>query len=106
MPPVYPGTSIEWMPQVVYVGLRVFMWAACILGCILIVRVAIKYHPPIYVILARAALFGFMAQQAILQAERIGQPLTYETLMALPAILMVFGVLYTERHAPWRQAKR
>lgn len=106
MPPVYPGTPIEWMPQAVYVGLRIFMWAACIIGCIMIVRVAIKFHPPIYVVLARAALFVFMAQQAILQSQRIGQPLTYETLAALPAILMVFGVLFTERHAPWRQVRK
>jgi hypothetical protein len=60
---------------------------------------AIKYPSPRIIIAGRGALFILFMQQAILNAERWGQALTYETAIGFPALILVFVALVSEMRA-------
>lgn len=103
---VYPGTVIEWLPLVVSNVFRVIFWAGILVACIWMATNAIKYPSPRAFTVGRAALFVMLMQQALLNAERWGQPITYETLLGVPALTLTFVALIIERRARVRVGKK
>jgi len=82
----YPGTQVTWLPLGVANAVRIVMWLwAMTLAYRLVWRAMTDRGSPPLVFWSRIALFILVIQQAILNAERFGQPLTYETLLSIPA---------------------
>ena len=91
---IYPGTKIGFIPLWLAVVWRIAIWAQCLwFGAVYAWR-AYKDGSSGNKRLAygRIAIFILLMQQAVLNAERMGDPLTYESLIPV-SIALVFVFL-------------
>jgi hypothetical protein len=94
---VYPGTVITWIPPDVADGIRVVGWAGYVVAITWMAHNSVRYRAELTIVLGRTALMLYMIQQCILQLERWHQPLTYEGLPALAALVVVFVMMFHQR---------
>lgn len=74
---IYPGTPITWLPDWLALVWRVGLWIAILIIVIRMTTRAIKGTNP-SLSYGRAALVILLCQQLVTNAERFGDPLTFE----------------------------